>query len=294
MATCPKCNHKLKITDISQFCPECGVNMRFVNFEDNFIREAKIAELSQATVQVKIKRLKAALIGTKLNIVRLCVALLPVLALLLPAGAFGMKLPFSGAFDVTLGALGIYGMFTSGGLDLLGIMCASDHFGKMFSTVRLALFSYIGAAVFVVAVLLATILCFCSIKNMQKIISGISIGGIAVCIVNAVLTSIAVKTMNNGAFSASYGAGIFVLMAAFAVVVVINLILEKKGIPVEYAEGSLERLAIWKKVKAGEVAIDDLPQPVVETEETRKIEEEIAKEEAKFNEAKTKKEGEED
>ena len=53
MANCPKCGHKLRLTDLSQFCPECGVNMRFVGFEENFYREAKYAELSQANVKVK-------------------------------------------------------------------------------------------------------------------------------------------------------------------------------------------------------------------------------------------------
>ena len=79
MANCPKCGHKLKLTDLSQFCPACGVNMRFVGFEENFYREAKYAELSQANVKVKFNRFKAAFVGSKLTIVRLCFALLPVL-----------------------------------------------------------------------------------------------------------------------------------------------------------------------------------------------------------------------
>ena len=41
----------------------------------------------------------------------------------------------------------------------------------------------------------------------------------------------------------------------------------------------MSRTEIYKKVKKGEINIDDLPQPVIETEETRKIEEEIRKEE---------------
>lgn len=294
MANCPRCNHKLKITDISQFCPKCGVNMRFVNFEDNFIREAKIAELSQASVQVKIKRLKASLIGSKLSIIRLCVALIPVLTLLIPSGSFSMRLPFIDSFDITLGALGIYSMFTSGGLNFLGIMCSSEIYGSMFTTVRLALFSYIGTAVFVIIVLLATILCFCSIKKMQKVIAGISFVGIAVSIVNIVFTSMAVKDMNNGAFSASFGFGTFAIILAFIIVAVVNIIVDKRGINVDYAEGSVERLEIWHKVKSGEIKIDDLPQPVVETEETRKIDAEIAKEEERFIKAQENKEGGED
>ena len=64
MANCPKCGHKLRLTDLSQFCPACGVNMRFVNFEENFYREAKYAELAQAQVRVKFRRFKGAFIGS--------------------------------------------------------------------------------------------------------------------------------------------------------------------------------------------------------------------------------------
>ena len=59
-----------------------------------------------------------------------------------------------------------------------------------------------------------------------------------------------------------------------------NIIIDKKGIDVVYDEGVEERVAVYRKYKNGEVSIDDLPQPVVETAETRKIDEEIAKEEA--------------
>ena len=78
------------------------------------------------------------------------------------------------------------------------------------------------------------------------------------------------------------GFGLIVCILMFAAVFVVNLLLVKKGIPVEYDEGMVERAEIYKKVKAGEIDIDSLPQPIVETEETRKIDEEIAKEEAAF------------
>jgi len=284
MASCPKCGRKLKLTNISQFCPGCGVNMRFVDFEENFIREAKIAELSQATVHVKIKRLKAAFIGTKLNIVRLVVVLLPIVALLVPVASFEAVMPFRN-LNVSLGGLGIYQMFTNGDFNFINSMVSSDLFGAEFSALRLALFSYAAIALFSVAVLFSTILCFISYKNMQKVIAGISFAGIAVTVVNAVLTAKAVSACkaDGGLFtSASNGFGVYVVILAFAVVAAVNLILVKKGIPVEYDEGMLERLDIWRKVKSGEVKIDDLPQPVVETAATRKIDEEIRKEEEDY------------
>ena len=63
MAKCPKCGKKLSIFDVSQFCPSCSVNMRFYNFEENFLREAKLAELSQAGLKVKLRNLRYSFSG---------------------------------------------------------------------------------------------------------------------------------------------------------------------------------------------------------------------------------------
>ena len=98
MAKCPKCNARLHIYNVSQFCPKCGTNMRYVNFEENFLREAKIAELTQATVHVKVRRLKAAFVGGKLQILRLVFMLLPVAAEVSPAAV----LPGEGDLPVRL------------------------------------------------------------------------------------------------------------------------------------------------------------------------------------------------
>ena len=285
MAHCPKCGKKLKITDLSQFCPACGVNMRFVNFEDNFYKEAKMAELSQAGMHVKVKRLKAAFIGSKLTIARLVVMLLPIVALLLPNGSYVLKLPFisdvkaAGSFS----ALGVYSLFTNGSLNYLLKMTGSVISSQSFSALKLALFSYLGTAVIGVIVFLLSVLCFISIKNMQKIIAVFSVIGVAFSCVSMFLISRFVSSAaNDPLFDAKNGFGLLLCIAMFAAVFAVNFLIIRKGIPVEYAEGMLERVEILKKVKSGEISIDDLPQPVVETEETRKIDEEIAKEEESY------------
>jgi hypothetical protein len=80
--------------------------------------------------------------------------------------------------------------------------------------------------------------------------------------------------------SMSFGAVVTFLM--FAVVFVLNLLVAIKGVDIEYGEGDLERAEIAKKIKSGELNIDDLPQPIVETSETRAIEEEIRKQHEKL------------
>lgn len=279
MAKCPKCGRKLHLYNVSQFCPDCGVNMRFYGFERTFYREAKMAELSQAGVHIWIRRLKASFIGTKLCIARLVVMLLPVAALLAPNGSFSVTMPFK-TMNYAFGALGIYGMFTDGGFNFINGMTASELFGADFSAVRTALFIYASVALFGVFVLLLSVLCFLSYKNMQKVICVFASLGFADSIAAMlVVNGLSGRLDGSPVLSASKGFGLLAAAAMFAAVFAVNLMLCIKGIPVEYAEGMVERAKIYKDVKAGRVNIDDLPQPVVETEETRKIDAEIAKEE---------------
>lgn len=280
MAKCPKCGAPLHIYNVSQFCPKCGVNMRYVNFEENFLKEAKIAELTQAVVHMKVRRLKAALIGGKLQIVRLVIMILPLVSMLIPSGSYTVSLPYY-SHSVQFGLLGLYGVFTNGDLAYIGDMCSSLLFGDLFKSLKMTVFVYAVPAVFSVIVFLASVLCFISIKNMQKIIAGISCVGALTAIVSAAfIFRFSSATSGNAVLSASSGFGWLVTAAAFAAVAVMNIIIDKKGIDVVYDEGVEERVAVYRKYKNGEVSIDDLPQPVVETAETRKIDEEIAKEEA--------------
>ncbi len=291
MAHCPKCGKKLKLTDISQFCPSCGVNMRFVDFEKNFYKEAKIAELSQANMHVKIKRLKASFVGSKLTIARLIVMILPLVSMLIPNGEFSLMLPFS-ANTYSFSALGVYTLFSSGGFDYITGMTGAAIDGAVFTSLKNALFVYAGVAVICVLILLVSVLGFISIKNMQKINVALACSGVLISVVSMVMIGKFAAGAGKSVFiSGKNGFGLIVTMIMFAAVCAVNFLLIKKGIPVEYDEGMLERVEIFKKVKAGEVDIDALPQPIVETAETRKIDEEIAKEEASFKKKHETKEG---
>ncbi len=284
MANCPKCGYKLKITDISQYCPKCRVNMRFYGFEENFYREAKTAELSQAGILCKIRRLKTAFIGSKMTIARLAVMILPALAMLLPAGDVQIMLPYK-TENIPFSIIGLVNLFTTDDFNYIMSMSDSSFAGGDFSKLRLALFGYIAAALFAVVVLLTSILCFISVKNMQKITSAAAGLGIISSIASMIIIGVFVSSVKKSVvISAKSGFGMILLILMFGVVLAVNLILSIKGIKVEYDEGMLERAEIYKKVKAGEISIDDLPQPVIETAATRAIDEEIAKEERAYKE----------
>ena len=279
MAKCPKCGYKLKIYNISQNCPKCKVNIRFYNFEENFYRNAKQVELSQAVFHVKARRLKASFFGSKMVVARLVLSLLPLLTLLIPAANFHYEMPYK-SVDFSAGLLGIVNLVMGGDLGFLFGMGGSSLVGSEFSAVTNSLILFAAAAVFALLVVICTLLGFLSIRNMQKVICGFAAGGILVSIAAQIVAFMSVGSLNESiVMTGAGGFGLFVTAAGFAVVFVLNFLLHKSGIPVEYDEGMEERVQINEKVKAGELSIDDLPQPIVKTAETEAIEEEIRKEE---------------
>ncbi len=285
MAKCPKCGYKLKLWNVSQFCPKCGVNMRFYGFEEKFYRDAKNAELAHAAFHIKVRHFKGALVGSKLMTARLSLAFLPVIALLVPAGSFFFEMPFKSA-EFSAGLLGIVNLVMGSDLGFIFSMGNSALAGAEFSAVINALVAYSVVAVFAIGVLLCSILGFLSIRNMQKVICGFAAGGILASIAAQIVMYMSISSLSETVMiTGSNGFGLYLSIIAFAAVFAVNLIIHKKGVPVEYDEGMTERAEIYRKVKAGEINIDDLPQPVVETEETRKIEEEIRKEEEKVKKA---------
>lgn len=284
MSNCPKCGNKLRITDISQFCPGCGVNMRFYNFEENFVREAKYAELSQARLKVMLRNLRYSFSGSKLITAKFAVMLLPLVSLLIPSGNFSISFPFFST-DSHFGILGLVTTFTDGSLGYILGMGSSSLVGAGFSALRNALFAYIAVALFAVFCFLFSVLGFISIKNMQKVTTVTAGLGIAACIASLVMIGMFKSSLEgNIILSGSFGIGLIVTAVMFGAVLFVNLMLWKKGIHPVYDEGVEERVRIYKKVKAGEISIDDLPQPVVETEATREIDKSIAEEERIFRE----------
>lgn len=282
MSVCPKCGKKLRIFDISQFCPACGVNMRFVNFEENFLREAKLAELSQAGLKVKLRNLRYSFSGSKWITAKLVVMLLPVLSLLIPSGNFSVSMPFL-TNNSHFGILGFVNAFTDGTVLYILDMAGSAVVGNAFAALRNAVICYVLIALCAVFCFFFSLLGFISIKNMQKVVTVIAGLGMAASVADMVLIGLFAAASKDALLvSGSFGFGLIVSTVMFGAVFYVNLMLWKHGIHPVYDEGVEERVAIYKKVKAGEINIDDLPQPVVETEETRKIEAAIAAEEAAF------------
>ena len=284
MAVCPKCQQKLGLFDWSQNCPHCGVNMRFYNFEENFYRDAKMAELSTAKVNIKIKQLKGAFVGGALPIARLSVLLLPLLSVLAPVLRCSLALPFTEK-TYALNGIGIYNMFPDGTLTYIFSMTGDPFDGAVFGALRNVLLTEAVTAVLGLLVFVMTLLCFISIRKMAVILCAVSALGMAdaaAMLITARAFCVSAADASSSVLQGSMSFGAVVTFLAFAVVFVFNLLVAVKGVQIEYGEGDLERAEIAKKVKSGELKLDDLPQPIVETAETRAIEEEIRKQHEKL------------
>ena len=307
MANCPNCNRRLRITDWRPNCPGCGVNLMFYGFEERFYEDAKRSELSMASMRVGSKRTKAGLAGSFWAKVRLCVAILPLASFLLPWGKISAQMPF-GAKVWQAGILGFMNLFMGSAAEspyLLSVW-GKDFAGKgevkelmaqglpflqsMWGGEWSPLFQKgvilfgITALAVVLALLVAilSLFSFASLKRMSRIAGVLGVLGALACaggFVAGILLRNASAALANPIFSGAMGYGALLGLAMFACTAVVNLMLAKKGVDVQFAEGDVERRAIWEKIKSGEIQLADLPFPVVETAETREreamIEEEI-------------------
>ncbi len=271
MSNCPACDKHLRLTDWRPNCPHCGVNLTFYDFEERFMNDAKYTELGFAKIRVKIARLKAAFIGSKLAVFRLVVCILPLVSFMIPYSSLVVKFPFF-TRSYSLSIIGIIDLLRDGALNPLLKLRYSDIFGEVFSAYFLCMLFFIITAFFAVLAVLFTICSFISIKKMSAAVCFISFCAIVCASADIFFIhrfgSIAAHQMPTLIdVSASFGA--YITAAAFVIVIVANYILYKNGIKIEYKPGDLYRVEIAKKLKLKEVTLDELPLPIWESEEEK-------------------------
>jgi len=281
MSNCPHCKKHLRLIDWKPNCPHCGVNLMFYGFEERFYEDAKRSELSMAGMRVGSKRMKAGLAGSTWAKVRLYVCLLPLLSLLLPWGSLSAKLPFA-AQEWQAGALGLANIFM-GNMDVAPFF--REMWGGPWSPVFQKGLLLLGAAalgaVLGLLVAILSLFSFLKLKRMCTAVVVMSALGMLVSAGGFALGELlrrASEAMANPLYAGKLGWGALLSFAAFACTAFVSWMLRRKGVHVEFAEGDEERAEIYKKVKAGEIKLEDLPYPVVETEATRELEAAIEKE----------------
>ncbi|MCR5484630.1 MAG: hypothetical protein K6F09_03455 [Clostridiales bacterium] len=287
---CPNCGAEIGRFDLSVNCRQCGINLYYSRQQEILSRDAKVCELEFASFHILTAKLKAAFVGGIWQRLRIAFIVICIGVLLIPFGKITLDIPlYSGS--ISFGGLGIYNAFTSGGLMALLDYIKLDA-AKRAAMGSIAVFLCLAVLVLITAALLVLeLLSFISIRKNAKAQAIISIVGVVVSVIG-VICSLLLPRFAAGYSSISVtakpGPGAFICAAAFAGLFFVNYMILHKDIKPEFKEVDLKRVEMHKKVKAGEVNIDDLPMPVFESEEEKearlKLEEEAEKAEERERE----------
>ncbi len=268
---CPKCGGDIPFYDLKPNCRHCGVNILYYTQDYLLERDAKKTELESAVARMLIARIKAVFVGSLLAIFRMAFIIGAVCALMIPFCSVTFKLPFYEE-KFTVGLIGIIQSYNNG--LLMGLM----NFFKspLFSSATLgalvvsAIFALL--AVIDIVILVVLILSFLKPDKTAKILRNASV---AACIVS-VAAQIAVFVCNSAVVTdtsyASFdiGFGAAACLVIHLALVFINARMIKKGVEPTYREFDPKRKELLKKVKSGEVNLDDLSLPIFESEEEYK------------------------
>lgn len=268
---CPKCDGHIPFYDIRPNCKHCGVNIWYYTQQRDLVRDAKRTELEGAAARMVIARIKAAFIGSKEAIARLVVTLGAVAVLMLPFGSITLSAPF---YEKTLSA-GLIGVIMEA-IDGVLLKIPAYLQSAVFSQYTKAFL--LPEGVMALLLLVGTVLIgvylmsFLKLEKLTKIIKNTALIGAVIALLGqiAVLVMAYVKPLpETPAAQFHVGWGGFAAAAVWFVMYFINRLMLKKGIEPTYRENDIKRRELLKQFRAGELDLDRLPLPVLESEEER-------------------------
>ncbi|MBR3835506.1 MAG: hypothetical protein IKJ69_01800 [Clostridia bacterium] len=242
MAVCPKCGKELGLFDMKPECPKCGVNLLYYKIEERLEVDAINAELEHAKTQQRIDRVKNAIWGSPLSIVRIVLILLIVGTFFLPLATLHTVGPYFEE-NVTFNALEIYNKVSAMDFDGLFGMFGSPLLGKAF------IFLAVSMVTIVLAVLCALLSLILSIlssspkgfaRNLSFAIIGIISTVASIVCYNLFISNI--TPVLPGLVEGAVGFGAYCIIAAFTLVIVINVIIKVKGINVKYKQSYIDSI----------------------------------------------------
>ena len=284
---CPNCGEKIGRFELSQNCTHCGINLFYCQQEKLLSSDAKRCELEFASLRVFVTKLKTAFIGGPLQIARLVFTLVCVGMLFIPFGSLEVNIPLF-SHSLSFWGYGLYSSFSDGSLlallDFAGIDISADIAQKALMLVAAMLFLLlVDLALFVSEIL--------SLTNIRRsaramaVLSAVGAAGSVFAVAACFTLNGAENAFADGLVEISFGYGGFAAFAAYLVMLAINCLILKKKIAPQYKQVDLDRIQIRKRVKSGELTLEELPLPVLESEEER---EQRLKEEKELAEKNTK------
>ena len=263
---CPNCGGEIGRFDLSPNCKHCGVNIFYSQQETLLTRDAKACELEFASFRILTAKLKGAFIGGAIQIMRIVAMVAAIGIIFIPFISFTASLPLFEA-KFTLGAWGVYQAVTGG--ELLALLNLKDYMPEVFTAMLVLCALFVLIFLMGLGVFLALLLSFINIRKTAKIMCGLSLAGMALSVAAAVMSFVAPGIAGDTFIQAQPGIGTFFCAAIFAVIFALNYMVIKKDIKPDIKQVDIQRVELRKKVKAGEVSLDDLPLPVFETEEEK-------------------------
>ncbi len=283
MANCPKCGVKLKLTDIKPTCPKCGINLIYYGMEERLLEDADRAESEHARTQKVIDRVKASFAGSKLAIVRIVLSILPIAALMLPLANVSFWGPYFEK-STAVNAITIYNVVSSLDFNALIKYISSDFFGSTFILYAVSLIAILLAAVLLV-VNLVCLAFSCTPKGFKRSITlnAIKIVLAVVSMVTFILFANKLNAIFPTVFNGSIGFGAFIFIATLIALLVINIVISKKGIPVKYKQtyvGGIPSEKYFEYLEQG-MSTREIRKMMAENDAQKKVEVALkAKEEA--------------
>ena len=264
---CPKCGGEIPFYNLKPNCMHCGVNIMYYTQEEGLTRDAKRTELEGASARMVVAKVKAQFIGSKLVIVRLAFSVLAVAALLVPFAGVRYNAPFFHQ-ELSLGIIGLIQSFTNGLAMKVPQLLQSGLFAKQTAAVLVPAGFMVAVVLLDLLIAAALLVGFLRLTESAKFMRNVSLVGAGVCVA-AQIAVFAVRFTTPDAETARFltGYGALAALAMFLVLFFLNRAILKAGIEPEFKENDIKRVELLKKVRAGEVDLDDLPLPVFESEE---------------------------
>lgn len=242
MDVCPKCGRKLTLFDLKPECPKCGVNLLYYNIEERLEVDAINAELEHARTVHKLNRAKAAMVGSVFTIIRIVLLAAVVGMFFLPLASIDITAPYIDK-AVSLNAIGLYNGISTLDFGALFTIMGSAVLGKSFVLYLISLVSIVLAAL---TALLELILSFLSCskrgfaRNMIFAVAGIVFTVVSIITFNMFISNI--TGILPGVINGSVGFGVYLVIAAFVLVLAINIIIKIKGVNIQYQDVYVDRI----------------------------------------------------
>ncbi len=264
---CPACNGEIGRFELAPNCKHCGANIFYTQQKTLLTRDAKKCELEYAGFRILVAKLKASFIKGIIPVLRIVAMVLAIGAIFIPFATVSVNSSLFGA-SFSFGAWGIYSAFTDGTIGALVNLreYTPDSVLWCFALLGLIVVIFlVGFSVFV-----ALLLSFTNIQKTARVMKGLSVAGGVLCLCACALSIAMPYLFGKGGFLvAQTGVGAFACVLVFVMIFVLNHLVIRRNIQPEIKEVDIKRVELNKKVKAGEISLDDLPMPVFESEEEK-------------------------